>query len=126
MSLFQKAEPAAAFAAQSDVLGAELAHKLALQEQQANEGIPEVQRLSATFQRGSPLFAKAQVGVRSLPGFLSTSVFILGLVHSRIAGVVGVGPLFVVFHPSVPIVPVYHRVHATFSSFLAVVLVTPC
>ncbi|GAQ87171.1 hypothetical protein KFL_003360035 [Klebsormidium nitens] len=55
----EKVEPSTVFV-QSDVLGAELARKLAFQEQQANEEIAEVQRLSATFQRGSPLFAKAQ------------------------------------------------------------------
>jgi hypothetical protein len=62
----QKVEPSAVFQKHSDVLGEELAQKLAFQEQQAAEALAEVQRLSATFQRGSPLFAKAQVGAASL------------------------------------------------------------
>jgi hypothetical protein len=61
----QKVEPSAVFQKHSDVLGEELAQKLAFQEQQAAEALAEVQRLSATFQRGSPLFAKAQVGAAS-------------------------------------------------------------
>lgn len=64
------------FAAQSDVLGAELARKLAFQEQQATEDIAEVHRLSATFQRGSPLFAKAQV----------RTILLRGRCHSELSG----------------------------------------
>lgn len=67
-SRLQKVEPSAVFEklGRSDVLGQELAQKLAFQEEQATDGLAEVQRLSATFQRGSPLFAKAQVSISCL------------------------------------------------------------